>query len=859
MLVVLMIAGIFAMAIPASAAVETPIYLVPNEDNYVNGVKIRFETVGTDTYAKIENGKLVLKMAQGDILWFPDLAIKDETTEIKLDMIIDKDDVIPYVATGIQPKGTEGYFYCQGFGNWGKWVCARANWNTTTSAYVIKYDAKGDYWYKNDWTFEADGISTLPGSAICKAGDTLTTTTTFTMGDVALRPVTSFKEGEVEEPYIHSYDSKEDVNVLGSFGIVARSSTLEISLDEVVATNITGNNGSYSEDFEVIDNYSGPIINMRQAGTTVEFDSGIGFITFSFMTHETVSADTSFVVKKNGQEIERYAISEFEAVDGVYTYSTHFMTVDYNDLLTVCLEKNGNVLPESTYDIDYGAQYKDFIDNPPPVTSDVLINEVYSESFDTAIVLQPGENDVNGVIWTYVKNSTDGSAVIKDGRLYFSGSNYDMLLIDGINVDKTAYTFQYDLTYLDTPADDIWTEWDCWFGSLHHLGNADAAGNRYAYIASVTPNDVYMIQGNFDANGVFNREEKTDHVYFQNSPGSPTQSGELYYWNGRLGNSVPTNIKTYAGTSGYDHGGLGISAYGVTGSHQVSANMPGEMTAEQRVGAIGFVCSESSVRVIVDNVIVKTAGKNVTVDGEIIQVPADGEVKVSDLQSSDKKLVYATVDGVAKYIGESFSATRLTNITTTQITLNTNKVAADGQTGLKYVTVIDKADYEKLISDANVAKVEVGTVVVPTANAKDGVTLEKAVGALAGNATVDGDSYVFEGVYSIDKADRDTSYSGVGYIKVTMKDGKEIVVYADYFARLHAYALSDLVEEFVDDEPTGDNGGDKNDNNVDTEANTEADTDDSTEEEEKSFFEKIFDAIISFFENLIAMIFGKNE
>ena len=61
-------------------------------------------------------------------------------------------------------------------------------------------------------------------------------------------------------------------------------------------------------------------------------------------------------------------------------------------------------------------------------------------------------------------------------------------------------------------------------------------------------------------------------------------------------------------------------------------------------------------------------------------------------------------------------------------------------------------------------------------------------------------AYTFEGVRTIAKAERDTSYSGVGYLKVTMKDDTVIVVYADYVTRNHAYALSDLVSIFHDNE-----------------------------------------------------------
>ena len=255
-----------------------------------------------------------------------------------------------------------------------------------------------------------------------------------------------------------------------------------------------------------------------------------------------------------------------------------------------------------------------------------------------------------------------------------------------------------------------------------------------------------------------------------------------------------------------------MSGYNVTGSHQVSANLPGGNNGvpsmDKRVGKLGFVCGESRVSVIVDDLVIKTKGKSVTVDGEATQIPADGEMNVSALQKADKKLIYASVDNALKYAGDTFTATRLTQINTTQISFNTKKLVADGQTGLKWVTEINKADYEKLLADSNISKVEVGTVVVTTANAKDGITLENAQSNIAGTATLNGDVYSFEGILAIDKAARDTSYSGIGYVKVTMTDGKEVVVYSDYIARNHAFALSDLVEEFTDDETeTGNNAG----------------------------------------------------
>lgn len=253
-----------------------------------------------------------------------------------------------------------------------------------------------------------------------------------------------------------------------------------------------------------------------------------------------------------------------------------------------------------------------------------------------------------------------------------------------------------------------------------------------------------------------------------------------------------------------------MRGYNSMGEHQVEANLPGGAAASpaaSRVGSLGFVCGESKVSVIVDDLEIATKGRKIVVDGEDMQIAGNGRFDVSELEADEMRLIYANVDGSLKYAGDVVTASRVTPISTVQIGVTTNKVVADGQTGLKWVTQISKADYEKLTSDSNISKVEVGTVMVATANAKDGVNKTVATSDIAGTATLSGDNYVFEGVLPIGKDARDTSYSGVGYIKVTMKDGKEVVVYADYIARLHAFALSDLVETFVDDEPTTTPGG----------------------------------------------------
>ena len=614
--------------------------------------------------------------------------------------------------------------------------------------------------------------------------------------------------------------------------------TVTINSFEIKNAVVNGEKKDFSLSSSLTyENTVGVVIPLRLTKTDLEFDGEYGFIDLDLYVDSTVSSDTEFVVKKNGEVIDRKAIGTITLVDGVFEYFTYFTGIQATDVLTVCLEKENVELEKSSYNVEYGKSYNKYVTNPDPISSAKITSVIYSEDFSTPIVLQPGENIVNGHKWIYIKNSTDGSAVIKDGKLYFTGSNYDMILFEDIDVDNKPYKMSYNVTYINTPSDDDWSAWDCWFGGIFHLSDtADADGNKSAFITSITPNDVYMLDGKFDANGAFTQTDaNSDHVTFENKPSTPEHNSvkgyNCYYWNERAGSGIPVKVDTFLGASNKDSGGVGMDGTTAQGTHVVSANLPGSVpTADRKSGAIGFVCSESQVSVIVTNLSVSVESKNITVDGEQVKVPKTGEVDVALFKKADKQFVYAAVDGTLKYAGDLITANRLTQITTTQVAISTGKVAAVGQTGLKWTSQISKEDYEKLTSDSNISKVEVGTAVVLTDNAKNGVTIANATKNIAGTATLSGDNYVFEGVLDIDKDARDTSYSAVGYIKVTMTDGKEIVLYADYAERKNASALSDLVE-FPADEPASDNGSDATTapESTNTDSSDEA-TDGATEE-----------------------------
>lgn len=841
LLVAVMLSSVIVMTIPASADTGYT-EITPNTDFTYDGITYRFDVRegNTDSYARImADGSIEMKYSYGDILWFPEIKMTDtsalhaEVTAIAHDSDSSgMGNVFPGVVYGATAKA-DGSFD-NGMAGIIR-TAARARITTVSRDNLTNKNGNdhgngGGTRVYNDETKFGDN----PNYACIKNGNndwSFNTTIAFDVSRVD--NTATFAMSSVDgEFFTKSYDTSSYAyaGAIGWTSVWANNAGYKTyRFDKITLTNCTVN-GEAKDSYTVLERQAHP---MEMLKSVVEFEDGYAFVDLGF----TVAADyveaSELVIKMNDTELERMSISELTSDNGAYSESIYFEYADNSqttDVLTFYLEKDGSAVNLTSSTLNIGELYDRHKNSPALITNGDanLTFAYYEEDFsDLTITLVPGENIINGHKWTYIKNSTDGSAEIKDGRLYFIGSNNDMILFDDVELDNTPYKFLYDVTYLETPADDVWTDWDCWFGGLFHLSDeADSDGNRSAIVAAVTPDDVNMMQGSFNASGVFTENsDLSSHTDF-NTGG--------VYWNGRLANGLPASIRNYMGVTGGDNGGLYVSGYRES-SHQVAANLPGDgpLSVAQRTGSVGFVCSDSRVSVIVDNIQFLTKGKTITVDGWEMKIGDDGKVDISSLtdETNEMKLVYANVDGTLKYAGDVITANRFTQITTQQIKLATNKVAAVGQTGLKWTSQISKADYEKLTSDENISKVEVGTAVVTTDKAGDGITVANATKNIAGTATLNGDNYVFEGVLDIAKEARDTSYSAVGYVKVTMTDGKEVIVYSDYIARQHAYALSDLVEEFIDDEPVG--GGDENvsgDTSTDTSTATEGNTDTTPEE-----------------------------
>ena len=816
-----MLASLAAVAIPVGAGEATGYTeITPNTDFVHNGVTYRFDVRegNTDSYARInDDGSIEFKYAYGDILWFPEVKMTD-TSALHAE--------VTSIAHDSDSSGMGNTFMGVVYGATKK---ADGSFNTGVAGILrtagrarVTEISREDLTNKSGGDHGNGGGTKIynPGSDNFRDHANYACVKSIN-NDWAFNKTIAFDVKRVEnnvtfamssadgEFFSHTYNT-ESYAYAGAVGFTSvwanNAGYKTFRFDKLTLTNCTVN-GEECENYTVLNKLAGPM-DLRKS--KVEFEDGYAFVELSFTVRDEFVDTAKLVVKKNGVDVEKTSISDLTPVEGKYSKLVYFPYANGEeaDTLTIYLENEGAAVELTTTTIDLGKLYVHSLSSIPNAADDELNYIAYAEDFSESITLVPGENIVNGHKWIYVKNSTDGSAVIKSGRLYFTGSNYDMIIFADADLDKTAYRFEYDVTYLGTPADDIWDDWDCWFGGLVHLADeADANGNRSAFISSITPDDVYMMKGSFDANGVFTQiDANSAHINFN----VPTGSGPLAYWNGRIANGAAATVRTWFGRSDLNGGGFGMRGYNSMGEHQVEANLPGGAAASpaaSRVGSLGFVCGESKVSVIVDDLEIATKGRKIVVDGEDMQIAGNGRFDVSELEADEMRLIYANVDGSLKYAGDVVTASRVTPISTVQIGVTTNKVVADGQTGLKWVTQISKADYEKLTSDSNISKVEVGTVMVATANAKDGVNKTVATSDIAGTATLSGDNYVFEGVLPIGKDARDTSYSGVGYIKVTMKDGKEVVVYADYIARLHAFALSDLVETFVDDEPTTTPGG----------------------------------------------------
>ena len=827
-----MMLGVFAFAIPAAA--DEPQASVPmanNTDVVLNGITFRFDPLGTHPNSKAEvnaDGTVTLTMREGDLFWIPSVTI-DAQSELDMSVLMvsnnggknncqmasgvawkvdagdnnawgeDTDNTnILNLQTAARRRICNGTVYQMSHDQITK-VGVQAG-NTDNNATLAAFIGSRKLWECNTvlrmkvYVKNDDGTDYVRGD-ICNVDGDVLTYDYYALSDTAPKTM----EGSVGYCVNWDGDGSND----GDMVITIQNFTVKNAL-------VGGVRGDF-DMVSVLENAELEVPAMTFAGETkAAFDGNDVELEFELGVDASVPETAELVVKRGTAEIARTALSALEKGTNGYLWETELEGVENTETLMFSLESAGTLIERSELTYALGAAYLAYLNSQGKPVAESAINAVsYSENFDGLnMTLVPGENIVNGQRWLYVKNSENGSARIADGKLYITGNSYDRILFLDQVYNHINYRFSMTVNYAEAP-EKVRLEGEApdtqevgavgYVGGIFNLQEADGEGNRNAVIAAVTPDYLYLKQVQLKADGTIDpKEERGDCPI-----GTLAADGKWsQYWSA-VQPGTPFYLFAYSGISDIGNGEFGIKPRNADQSNKGWGNGYG-ISEGYRTGMMGIFLGEGQASAYIDDIKVEVQGTMIKVDGADFPIWGNGEIKVSSLQRSGEKFLYATVNGALKYAGDTITANRKTKITTSQITLSTRKVVADGETGLKWRTEINKADYDRLAADENIKSIELGTVVVPTANIAGGLTKEAAgvadiAAGSAWSATSD-TAYTFEGVRTVAKAERDTSYSGVGYLKVTMKDDTVIVVYADYVTRNHAYALSDLVSVFHDND-----------------------------------------------------------
>ena len=329
-----------------STGAPTVITLVPNEDNYINGQIYRFQTDSPETsYAKIENGKLILNMGEKDVFWIPSLTVKDATSAYTFEnMTTETNDTRLQVLNHMN----DSTMYGTGWDSASAWLSGRWEWGDYK--YSIWINHRDCWGGSTSW-----GGSSKPntGSTFTDgnwgAGDTMSVRTTFEnySGDSDLVPRTYFYENTASLSDVTS-DPNTDTNFRWasylnscagtSFGISVYYDAL-ITIDAITATNMN-EVASYTETF---DNISTGAPTVSDALVSLSLDGTIG-LNFSFEAGAALPAGATVVATKNGDEVLNQAV-----VNGANLVTVPVNAKEMTDLVNFSIMVDGNVFGEHSY------------------------------------------------------------------------------------------------------------------------------------------------------------------------------------------------------------------------------------------------------------------------------------------------------------------------------------------------------------------------------------------------------------------------------------------------------------------------------------------------------------------------------
>ena len=191
-------------------------------------------------------------------------------------------------------------------------------------------------------------------------------------------------------------------------------------------------------------------------------------------------------------------------------------------------------------------------------------------------------------------------------------------------------------------------------------------------------------------------------------------------------------------------------------------------------------------------------GIAVTVDGETVYAGADGVLDLEALVEDGKRLVYAELthaDGTkTQTVDRKITAEAGLSVELHTIVLKnfgTAQARVCRPLGLRFITETSSVDYNALRNDSNVRKVEVGTLIAPADDVAAAGALTHA--AFEGKKVLDVPTKAWKwyeenavtkqaffagSIAPIKEHHYNLSFAGCGYVRVTLRNGQSVTVYA---------------------------------------------------------------------------------
>ena len=197
----------------------------------------------------------------------------------------------------------------------------------------------------------------------------------------------------------------------------------------------------------------------------------------------------------------------------------------------------------------------------------------------------------------------------------------------------------------------------------------------------------------------------------------------------------------------------------------------------------------------------KTRDVQVTLDGKERHFAKDFGLSLAD---SEKTLLYAEVKNPERpiYYTSDILLTELAEgavINTCYMDIEglagVDSMRLEEPHGLRFLTLVNRADYEKLEADSHVKRISFGTVIFPAEKLKADVLTTEVLKdmqhldvPIEDNAWYDGYStnlsYVFAGtIADFKEKNYDTPFAGVGYVKMVMCDGSVVTAFSENTAK----------------------------------------------------------------------------